>query len=388
MTRVPPTLSGVAVVLAVLVAAPLALAQSVSDAESDASRTEERVEQAQGFVDEAVANREQIELELAASIEKVNELSAKLSEVGAGLDRIADQLGYADIELAGIQEQIESQAVDAYMTILASPTMSLVGTRSVEKAMVASSVVEGVVNSGKEAVDELFIKRRSLEELQSAFLKQKDEYTELESQVNAEVEHLAELYEQADASVAEAVRTAQQAELDHRAALSAVELARAKEKERERQENRGEGTSPTTTTVPGSTNTTSATTTTSPPATTAPDATTTTEGGGGGWTFPPHIEQWRSLVSQYFPASRVDEALAVLRCESNGDPDAYNPYSGASGLFQFLPSTWATTSGPAGFGGASPFDAEANIGTAAWLGSRYQQLGQYFWAPWSCKRVL
>ncbi len=70
----------------------------------------------------------------------------------------------------------------------------------------------------------------------------------------------------------------------------------------------------------------------------------------------------------------VDDALAVLRCESNGDPDAYNPYSGASGLFQFLPSTWATVSVRAGFGGASVFDANANTGTAAWLSNYYAWL--------------
>src|SRR5262245_10255237 len=30
-------------------------------------------------------------------------------------------------------------------------------------------------------------------------------------------------------------------------------------------------------------------------------------------------------------------------CESRRDPGAYNPRSGASGLFQFLRSTWQTT---------------------------------------------
>jgi soluble lytic murein transglycosylase-like protein len=94
------------------------------------------------------------------------------------------------------------------------------------------------------------------------------------------------------------------------------------------------------------------------------------------------------LVATYFPSSRVDEALAILQCESLGDPDAYNPYSGASGLYQFLPSTWASTSPKAGFSSASPFDPEANVGTAAWLANRYHELGQGYWAPWSCRRVL
>jgi soluble lytic murein transglycosylase-like protein len=100
------------------------------------------------------------------------------------------------------------------------------------------------------------------------------------------------------------------------------------------------------------------------------------------------VERWRSLVSAYFPGSRVEEALAIIQCESLGDPEAYNPYSGASGLFQFLPATWASTSPQAGFAGASPFSAEANIGTAAWLADRYADMGRGYWSPWSCRRVL
>jgi soluble lytic murein transglycosylase-like protein len=100
------------------------------------------------------------------------------------------------------------------------------------------------------------------------------------------------------------------------------------------------------------------------------------------------VERWRSLAAAYFPGNRVDEALAIIGCESLGDPDAYNPYSGASGLFQFLPATWASTSPKAGFSGASPFDPEANMGTAAWLANRYADIGQGYWSPWSCRRVL
>ncbi len=59
----------------------------------------------------------------------------------------------------------------------------------------------------------------------------------------------------------------------------------------------------------------------------------------------------------------VEPALRVIQCESLGDPEAYNPYSGASGLFQFLPGTWAVIAPKAGFDGVSVFDPEANIGT-------------------------
>ncbi|MFV1960411.1 MAG: transglycosylase SLT domain-containing protein [Acidimicrobiia bacterium] len=383
---------------------PLAYAQSVNDADDDADDAKEKADAATGLVDSAVAEREQIERDLAESIARVNDLAAQLSIVGVGLDRTAEQLTFADVELAGIQAQIEVQAVDAYMTVLSSPTVSLVNSESVEKALVASSVVEGVVASGRASVDELIIKRRSLEQLQLAYLAEQGEYQALQEEVDAEVEHLAELYDRADSAVASAVREAQSADADYREALSAVDLARVREQERKRQENRSTTTttSPPTTTTSTSPNSTSPTTTTTStttttasssstsPTTTSPSTTTTsTSGGGGGpWNHPPSVERWRPLVQQFFPGNRVEEALRIVDCESNGDPNAYNPYSGASGLFQFLPSTWASTAPKAGYGGYSVFDPEANIASAAWLANRYEELGQYYWRAWSCRRFL
>lgn len=55
--------------------------------------------------------------------------------------------------------------------------------------------------------------------------------------------------------------------------------------------------------------------------------------------------------------------LAVARCESNLNPNDVNPVSGASGLFQFLPSTWRTTP----FASYSIFDPWANANAAAWM---------------------
>lgn len=61
-------------------------------------------------------------------------------------------------------------------------------------------------------------------------------------------------------------------------------------------------------------------------------------------------------------AKRMD--CVILR-ESKWDPTAVNPRSRASGLAQFLPSTWKTT--PQAAEGKSVFDAIANIDAAAWL---------------------
>lgn len=51
------------------------------------------------------------------------------------------------------------------------------------------------------------------------------------------------------------------------------------------------------------------------------------------------------------------------RCESGLFPGAVNASSGASGLLQFLPSTWRTTP----FARFSPFSAYANVLAAGWM---------------------
>lgn len=391
LSRLFSALLAFSLMVSLLATGPFARAQSTEEAEEQAEEAEERAEIADGLVDDAVANREQIEIELTESITRMNDLAEQLSAVGARIDRIASQVGYADVELAGIQSDIEDQAVDAYMTVVASPSVNLVNSENVEKALVAGSVVEDVVADGRLTVSELFAKRKSLEELKDTYLQDQDEYLALQEQVEAEVENYTALYEQADAEVAAAIREAEAAERAYLSALSEVELAQAKEEERRRQENR-QPTTPGTTapdttqpSTPGSTSPTSPPTTAPP--TTAPP-TTSGGGGGGPWNHPPQVEQWRGLVTQFFPSNRVEEALRIIDCESNGDPNAVNPYSGASGLFQFLPSTWATTAPKAGYGGASPFEPQANVASAAWLANRYQQLGQYYWQAWSCRRVL
>ncbi|HKY50526.1 MAG TPA: G5 domain-containing protein, partial [Candidatus Limnocylindria bacterium] len=73
------------------------------------------------------------------------------------------------------------------------------------------------------------------------------------------------------------------------------------------------------------------------------------------------------------------QLLRVAWCESRYNPGAYNASSGASGLFQFMPRTWAANSVRAGYGGASVFDAVANANTAAYMFANSQA-----W-QWSCK---
>lgn len=66
----------------------------------------------------------------------------------------------------------------------------------------------------------------------------------------------------------------------------------------------------------------------------------------------------------------------VARCESGYNPGAVNSSSGAEGLFQFMPSTWAGT--PEGRAGESVDDPTANAQAAAWMYSQGRQ------GEWSC----
>ena len=97
-------------------------------------------------------------------------------------------------------------------------------------------------------------------------------------------------------------------------------------------------------------------------------------------TYGAGVEQWRGLVEAYFPASGVTWAMRVMKCESGGDPNAKNPSSSASGLFQHLARYWDDRSAKAGWGGSDIFDPEANIAVAAWLYSGGSGAGH-----WVCK---
>jgi hypothetical protein len=74
-----------------------------------------------------------------------------------------------------------------------------------------------------------------------------------------------------------------------------------------------------------------------------------------------------------------EQLLRVAFCESSYNPSAYNPGHGDSGLFQFIPATWARYSTRAGYADASPFDVVANANTAAMMFSRGMA------SSWTCR---
>ena len=82
---------------------------------------------------------------------------------------------------------------------------------------------------------------------------------------------------------------------------------------------------------------------------------------------PPDIA--KDITDAFSPLgpAAVQWAMNVAWCESRYHPNSVNSDSGASGLFQFLPSTWSGTP----YASQSPFDPRANSFAAAWLYSHY-----------------
>jgi len=82
---------------------------------------------------------------------------------------------------------------------------------------------------------------------------------------------------------------------------------------------------------------------------------------------PPEIA--KDITDAFSPLgpAAVQWAMNVAYCESRYHPNSVNTDSGASGLFQFLPSTWSGTP----YASQSPFDPRANAFAAAWLYSHY-----------------
>lgn len=91
--------------------------------------------------------------------------------------------------------------------------------------------------------------------------------------------------------------------------------------------------------------------------------------------------QVRGLIAQYFQPEDVNRAIRIAWCESSFNPRSVNPVTGASGLFQLDPATWAARSTAAGIPGADILDGESNVAVAAWM--LYELPGG--WAQWECQ---
>lgn len=96
-------------------------------------------------------------------------------------------------------------------------------------------------------------------------------------------------------------------------------------------------------------------------------------GGGGSRGVSGNVESWRGLVSRYFPANQVDNALRIIQAESGGNASIISPVNRNGtrdvGLFQINDVHGLST--------AARQDPETNVRFAAQLFARSG------WQPWS-----
>lgn len=85
---------------------------------------------------------------------------------------------------------------------------------------------------------------------------------------------------------------------------------------------------------------------------------------------------WLDAITAAFGPERTPRACRIMMCESGGNPTAQNPHSTASGLFQFLRSTWANYAGYSEAWLAPPL---VQIEAAAALQARSG------WGQWVCR---
>jgi soluble lytic murein transglycosylase-like protein len=94
-------------------------------------------------------------------------------------------------------------------------------------------------------------------------------------------------------------------------------------------------------------------------------------GGGASYSQQQIISIIRTAAATY--GANGDQMVRVARCESGLNPRAYNPYSGASGLFQFMPGTFYA------HGGHDIWDPKDQSNVAAKMFAQGQS------GAWTCK---
>lgn len=374
--------------LALFVSVSPVLAQ-VDEAEQRAQDAADEVAAAYDVVSSALANADEIEAALFTALDEYQLAATDLAAAGIRLQRISDSLVFADAEALAAEEQLESHTITAYMEAVTSTASIVFDTDSVEEAIFIGQVVRESQTNALATLSDLLSQRTELERIRAEHAIEVVQVESLEQELAVRTEELQELFVQANAEVASAFEVAAQADAAYRAALDDVDRAIAQEEAARRSAETTTTTS--TTTAPDTTTPTTAPPTTGTTTSTTVSSSTTTVAATEGWPPIPisdRVMAWRPLVEQHFAPDLVLDALVIIQCESVGDPEAVNPYSGASGLFQFMPGTWAVASVRAGVDHRSVFDGEANIIAASWLAEYYRERAGEPWRPWSCRTNL
>ena len=380
-------LAALTVASMLLVSVPSVSAQ-VDEAEQRARDAGEQVERAYAVVTSAQADASAVEAALFTALDEYQMAATDLAAAGIRLQRISDALVFADAEAINAAQRLESHTVTAYMQAVTSTASIVFDTESVEEAIFVGQVVRESQANALTTLSDLISQRSELERIRAEHAVEVVQVESLEQQLAAHTDALQELFVEANAEVAAAFAVAAEADAAYRAALDGVDRALAETEAARRADD-----ATTTTTAPPPDTSPTTTTSSDSSTTTVAEPTTTTSTTTPTADWPPipindRVMALRPLVERHFAADLVLDALVIIQCESLGDPDAVNPYSGASGLFQFIPGTWAVASVQAGVGDMSVFDPEANIIAASWLAEYYRDRTANPWRPWSCASRL
>ncbi|MFZ0493043.1 MAG: transglycosylase SLT domain-containing protein [Acidimicrobiia bacterium] len=341
------SLGGVAVAAALLItslpAGGVAYAQTKSDvdkAQQEANSAKGTLSDAQNAANTAAATRDAIEADLLARQDQVQQTTAELDAVAADVARLRGQIEDTELTVKSLRDQAEERAVEAYMNGWSTDIGVLALNSKATQLFILQDVIETQRSDDLAQMNELTIQRRVLDELRSDQETEQSRLETLQDDLVAQVSDLEDRFMQADVELRAAYLEVDSADRQYKAALNSVSTAQKAYEDAQRKIRIGSG-----------------------------------------------VQRWRPLVAKYFPADLVEQALAVMQCESGGNPDAVNRYSGATGLFQFLKGTWAIASSRAGFGAYSRFDPEANIAAAAWLADYSIKTGHSggAWGHWSCR---
>ena len=115
------------------------------------------------------------------------------------------------------------------------------------------------------------------------------------------------------------------------------------------------------------------------------------------------VEEWRSVITEAFLerglGEEIEHAMAIVACESLGDPFITTPSIPAGthvvGLFQHKDTYWEHRAAAAGLPGASALDPVANARVAAWMvansiaaHSDDPDVERPAWVHWVCDEIL
>lgn len=340
-------LRGIALALAALLMlamVPLALAayaqSDVEEAADDATRargelsaSERAIEQARHEIGDLASLRNEVQEELLSTLALYEQRNSELAEVSYVVAGLRDRVVATEQSVVDLRSAVREQAVTAYI-VASVPTHAMVWSAdNLHSAFLLTQTIELTSQRDIGHLDRLATTRKQLGTLRGTFEAEQQRLLVIRNELEQASHSLESEFEIVDASLAAAYRDMSQADRRYQQAITDSEAA-----ERRLAAFRGAG-------------------------------------------------EWKPLVERYFPPSLVEQALYVIDCESGGNADAHNVITGAGGLFQFLPGTWAIASARAGFGGASRFDPEANIASAAWLvkQSIATDHPRGAWGHWSCR---